>query len=253
MSMSGPPTGYGREMPAFGETGNGLRFSEAYSFFFQNPNWGMNLLCTTVCQLIPVVGPIVLLGYEYELIEALHRDPRRIYPDFDFNRFVNYLSRGVWPFLVSLIAVLVIFPVVWVAMMLGTFGIAAAAESEAGILVFFVAIIMFVGVMLLSCAVSVIMVPMVLRAGLSQDFAQAFQFGFIRDYFQKMWLETLLASLFVMGTGMVLMMVGMVACFIGMYPAMTLMLLAQTHLHYQLYELYLRRGGQVIPLKAPAV
>ncbi len=257
MSMSGESSGYGYDPPIYGPEPRGLQLGEAYSFVFQNPNWGMNLLLGTVCQLIPVVGPIVFLGYEYELIEALHRDPRRTYPDFDFNRFTNYLTRGLWPFLVALIVSLVLVPVIWLAMAIGFFalasiGAAAGGNQAAGPAVALVCLLMFVGIILLSCAMSALIVPVVLRAGLTQDFAAAFNFEFFKDFLRRMWLETLIAAGFIVLTGIPLMLVGMLLCIVGMYPAMTLMLLAQTHLHYQLYELYLERGGQPIPLKEPA-
>ena len=36
--------------------------------------------------------------------EDLDRDPRlEEYPNFDFNRFIDYLTRGIWPFLMQLI------------------------------------------------------------------------------------------------------------------------------------------------------
>ncbi len=55
-------------------------------------------------------------------------------------------------------------------------------------------------------------------------------------------------QLFLIFSSMVVTSVGMLFCFVGIYPATALVEFAQTHLLYQLYEEYLRRGGQEIPL-----
>ena len=62
----------------------------------------------------------------------------------------------------------------------------------------------------------------------------------------------LLSSLFLIGTGVAIEFLGMAACCIGLYPAIALIMFAQLHIEYQLYQLYLERGGSEIPLKTPA-
>jgi hypothetical protein len=72
------------------------------------------------------------------------------------------------------------------------------------------------------------------------------------DFVKKTWLESILATLFIQLSGMVLMFIGLLALCIGLYPANALMLLAQCYMMYQLYELFLSRGGAPIPIKPPA-
>jgi hypothetical protein len=94
------------------------------------------------------------------------------------------------------------------------------------------------------------MVPISLRAGYTQDFGEAFKFGFVRDFVERMWFETILSMVFLMLCSIPLMIVGMLCCFVGTYFAMAIMMLAQAHLiDYQLYAVYLSRGGEPIPLK----
>lgn len=45
-----------------------MQYLSIYSNFFRHPRWGMNLLFGGVCFLIPMIGPIVWLGY---LIDCL--------------------------------------------------------------------------------------------------------------------------------------------------------------------------------------
>jgi hypothetical protein len=104
-------------------------------------------------------------------------------------------------------------------------------------------------VVVLSIAVGLAMFPMLLRAGLSQDFGQAFKFAWIKDFLTRMWMELLLTILFLMATGMVVAMLGMLACCIGIIPAAVIIMMASAHLVGQLYAIYLSRGGEPIPLK----
>ena len=230
-----------------------MRYMEAYNYIFAHPEWTMNVLLAAVCSLIPVVGNIVLLGYQYEIVEAMHRFPGQLYPKFDFNRFAPYLMRGVWPFLVNLIvSVLLQIPI-----QCGNFalmGMSAAAgqgggNDAAGVAIGVGFLVFMLFVIVLSIAAGLAMFPMLLRAGLSQDFAQAFKFAWIQDFIVKMWLEMVLMMLFLMATGMAVAMLGLLACCIGIIPAAVIIMMASAHLMGQLYMLYLSRGGEPIPLK----
>lgn len=234
-----------------------LDYARSYLYVFESANWVLNLVFATICQLIPVIGPILLIGYQFEIVETLHRDPRSAYPDFDFKNFVNYLVRGLWPFLVNLIVGLVISPIIFImifAVMIMT-GIAGAAGGEdvaaAGAVVatLLVALVILVSVVLFT----LVLLPFLLRAGLSQDFATAFNFAFVIDFIRTTWLEMILAQLFLTISGVFVATIGLLLCCVGVYPAATLVMLAQAHIYFQLYQLYLARGGTPIPLKEPSV
>src|SRR6516225_3384550 len=111
-----------------------MRYLQSYSFLFGSRNWVNNLLLASLCVLIPVIGPIILIGYLFEVIDVLLgrrpwpsdkktanraseaiREPPLVtprletpahdgaYPDLTFDRLGEHLTRGVWPFLVQLI------------------------------------------------------------------------------------------------------------------------------------------------------
>ena len=111
----------------------------------------------------------------------------------------------------------------------------------------------FLLTLLLTLGLALFVVPMVLRAGLSQEFGGAFDMVFVKDFIRRVWKEIILEQLFILITGMVLMIIGMMVLCVGIYPAAALMVMAQAHLYHQLYRLYLARGGTPIPLKAPPV
>src|SRR6187402_2302160 len=91
-----------------------FEYMRMYQYVFENPNWMMNVLLSALCLLIPVVGPVVVIGYQYEVVLGLLATHGQSYPSFNFDRFADYLMRGVWPFLVQLVASLVLTPVILV-------------------------------------------------------------------------------------------------------------------------------------------
>jgi hypothetical protein len=235
-----------------------MKYLESYQFVFRSPKWLQNLLICTVAPMVPVVGPMVVLGYQFDIIQALHTHGDRDYPEFDFNRLMNYLLRGLWPFLVQLIVSLPLAMFFMVAYFVFIIGIVSSAapggdgSAVEGWLIFGgCAIAVY---LVLAVAVSMVALPMILRAGLMMDFAAGFSWPYVRDFLQRMWQTELLVALFLVGTGMVVIMVGFMLFFVGIYPAAALIHFASCYLMFQLYQEYLRRGGQEFPLpveKAP--
>lgn len=236
-----------------------LQLMEPFQFPFQSPNWFTNVLLATLCIFIPAVGPIVVLGYQYTIVEYLHRRWGPGYPDFDFGKFGEYLSRGIWPFVVSLIANVVMVPIIWVMMVAPwvCVGFASAAiQDSAGdavaILCFVVgAVFIVVAVIAISIFFGLIMMPMMLSAGLCQELGPAFNFSFIKDFIGKMWKDMTLAFLVFTLIAWLAMAVGALVLCIGMYAAIAVIAIAYAHLSFQLYEVYLSRGGMQLPLKDP--
>ncbi len=223
-----------------------MNYMESYQFIFKSPKWFMNVLLGLVCSFIPVVGPVVWLGYCFEIVAYLHhrKSDQGAYPDFDFNNFVPYLIRGFWIFIARLVFIL---PILFVAMIVG-FGLglsAAAIQNEVvGIVVVLVVVLLFFTFQL---AVLILHPPVTLRGGFTQDFGAIFDMAFIKDFVGKMWVESLLAGLFLFFSSFALAIVGLLALCVGIYFVVPIVGMAQEHICYQLYELYLERGGQAIP------
>lgn len=234
-----------------------VRYMHAYGYIFENPNWSTNVLYGFLCfmssQIIPVVGQLLFMGYQFEVIESLHRHPSKTYPDFDFNKFSYYLQRSLWPFLVSLICVLPLFLIAMAAMgggVLALIAVAGAMDKDGApvVLIIGIPLIILVGIGILT-VLSLPLQPIILRAGLAQDIGQAFKFGWAIDFLKKTWLELILFQLFLAVTGMPLVLLGYACCFIGVFASMAIFSLAQANMLCQLYELFLARGGEPIPLK----
>jgi hypothetical protein len=235
----------------------GMKYWRSYSYFFDSPQWTMNLLLGAVCSLIPVLGGIVFAGYGYEVVEAMHRRGKDDqYPDFDFNRFIQYLIRGCWPFIWQLIVGVPVFFVIWFLyfiFMMIFIGSADSREFVAPPAFFLLFIIFFVLVLTLALAVSVVLAPLLLRSGLSQGLGFEQAVPFLQDFLKRVGKEVVLVQLFVFGTAIVILPIAELMCILPVFPAMVVVQMAQFHLLYQLYGLYLQRGGMPIPLQLETV
>ena len=239
-----------------------MNYPAAVTDFFKSPKWMMNLLLAGVCVFIPFIGPIVIKGW---IIGGLWgRDDERpeTFPDFDFGKFGKYLERGLWPFLVQLVGGLVIglvlavilVPVALVCSMV-THG-----TNDNGCVAAIMALFMFCFYIVIIVAMLFVLTPLTLRASLTQDFGQSFNFPFVKRFVTLMWKEIVIAALFQVVASILLVCVGALALCIGMYFALVIVYFSWLHLHKQLYRIYLSRGGEPIPVSpklrddvAPAV
>jgi hypothetical protein len=223
-----------------------MDYMRMITYVFENPNWLMNLLLAALCSLIPVIGGLVVQGYHYEAAIALISEGGRRYPDFNFGRFGDYLMRGLWPFLAGLLCMVGIAIVLMVLIFLPA-GIvhAVAGEDAAGA----VTGLMGFGVAIISPVIALFLQPMLFRAALTMEFGQAFQFDWVKDFVSKVWLEMLLGFLFLYVASMVLGMLGLLACCVGVLFVGPIVLLAHANLLFQVYSIYLSRGGTPVPIK----
>ena len=235
-----------------------VRYWAAYKFVFSSPNGWKNLLILSGAMLVPIVGPVVAIGYLCDVLEPRPIDdgtgrvvepPRPMgsgYLDFNFSLFVQYLERGIWPFVASLVASLVMIPLMAVVMIPAVVA-AVAGAGDAMLAVGFVAsAALFIAAML---AGVIVMVPLTVRAAMVMEFGPTFSLDWVKDFLARTWRDVLIAWLFLIATSIPLAVVGYLMCFIGMYPAMALITVAQWHLDFQLYHLYISRGGAPVPIK----
>jgi hypothetical protein len=214
-------------------------------------NWLMNVLWGALAMLVPIVGPIVYDGWLYEVIESLHNDPEhKDYRDFDLNRFTEYLTRGIWPFLVHLIMQAIMMVPIFIMYFVMVAIAIAAAQSKAAALAIFVYLLFFALLMVVIVVANFIAWPASLYAGLSRGFNFQGIIAFVKDFNKRALKEVLLSILFMLACAIVLVPAGMIVFCVGMYFAAAAVTMAQHHLQFQLYELYLQRGGTPIPLAA---
>lgn len=219
-----------------------------FHYIFENPNGMTNVLFCTLCNFIPILGPIVMHGYQFEVIEQLHRTRGATYPDFDFNRFGEYLSRGIWVFLVGLMIGIVFVPVIWILLLL-SFGLASVLAAGNDVAFLILIPINFVVIVGVSFLMGMVLVPVSLRAGLQQEFSAAFDMNFAFDFIKNNFGQFIISGIIMYFLSFVITIVGFLALCIGVYFAVSIVYLMATHLMWQLYERHLSLGGQPIPLK----
>ena len=101
--------------------------------------------------------------------------------------------------------------------------------------------------LLITMLFALLVVPLKLRASLTQDFVKSFNFAFIMRFIALTWKEIIVAWLFLMIAAIGLTIVGALVFCVGIYFAMVVVYFAWTHLYSQLYAVYLSRGGEPVP------
>ena len=225
-----------------------MRYGLAFRYFISQPGGFVQLLLVTVCQLIPVVGPIVTLGYRSILAEVLACDPNLTrHPKFDFNLFVEYLTRGVWPFLMSLVLSLPLAALFMVAWMVGMFG--AMQQGPQGMP--FVMLGIMAAALLILPFYAAIAIPMTFHAELTNKFDLPGAFRFLRDFWRLVGSKAIMCGITFFPLSVLVTIAGLLCCFVGVYVTSTLAQLAGQHLMVQLYVEYLERGGEPLFRQLP--
>lgn len=239
-----------------------LQYLHSYTYAFEGGDAFLNLALISVCMLIPIVGPIVLGGYQYEIVAALHRWPKQTHPEFEFSRFGDYLSRGIWKFLADMIMWMIATPVYLVVFYGGMFAIFGIGmlfggnqpggdpSLAIGIAATIVVPLALFVLLALMVGLRLVINPLVLKASLSGEAADLFDISFMTDFVRRTWRESLLELTWMFVTYPIVILVGYMLCLIGVLPAAALWMMADAHTNWQLYEIYLARGGRPIRLKS---
>ena len=237
-----------------------MKYTDSVSDFFKSPKWMMNLLLGGVCVLIPVVGPMVVMGWLITGFWGRQDERFETFPEFDFSHFGKYLERGLWPFLVAFVVgvgvSILLVPLVWILMIpvMVAGGVSSGGDANlGGCLAVMMTIVMMLVWAVAIVVMMLVLVPLKIRASLTQDFAASFDMAFVKRFVALTWKEMVVSSLFILGASVVLTLLGMLVLCVGMYFAMVLIYFSWTHLNKQLYTLYVSRGGEPVPLSPKLV
>jgi hypothetical protein len=220
-----------------------MEFGLAFRYVIDRTGGWTNVLLITVCFLIPIVGPIVLMGYRAEVAEALIRDPAlRRHPLFKFDRFAEYLSRGVWAFLIALIVSIPLMVLIFAAMIIGMMlDMQQAGRGGPPVMTFVLYGIAYTVGLPLTMFFSI---PMTFHAELTARFELSAAYRFTVSFWKLVGGKALVAGIVFMLLSTLLTFVGLLLCCVGAYPATAIGTMAAQHLMVQLYLEYLHRGGE---------
>jgi hypothetical protein len=235
-----------------------IEFFRALKFIFSQERAWNNILMLTVLLFIPVVGQITMYGWHCEIIQRLERRHPKPIPDFNFSDFTHYLSRGVTPFVTQMILTMP-FSIVF-GVLGGGAGMAVAIASRSAsrtpgeppwaMLSIYGAVMMLAT--LSGPFIAILMNAGLVRAELTEELGKTLSFSGLMGYVRRTWMTTLLSS-FVYGLiASVVIILGLCCCYFGVFPAAVIVGTGLVHLRFQIYQKYLARGGEPIPVKKPA-
>jgi hypothetical protein len=220
-----------------------LDFGQAFAFPFSPRAFAgqhlMNLLLLAVCFLIPIVGPLVILGYGVLVEKALIQDPLGPVPRFDFSNFGKYLAMGVYPFVTALILI-----PIWIALFAAIFipmiFLLASVHAQDALLILGIAcayLLSFLSLFLLN----IFFWPITMRAALEQRIGGALKLDFLLAFHRRVWAQELkyaLLTVLLMPLLFPLSCIPFVSYFLGAF-----FVTFGWHVGAQLYRIYLARGG----------
>lgn len=229
-----------------------IRF--AFALLREHP---ATVLLAGLFTIIPVIGPMALNGWRAEMHQRLRlRDPRPLVP-LTFNDLVARLPQGMPVYLTRLVLQVVLGTVgtfVGCVMGAGGFVLAVFVSLGGGRGADFLPVYLLwtVGTVLVIALMALFLPWMngaLTRVELTEDLGQALRLDELRDYFRRTWGDTIVAIVPFALVAVALVLAGLVCFLVGAYFAVILLQVASTHLRWQLYELYLWRGGSEVPVK----
>jgi len=220
-----------------------ISITNAFKDFFTTPKKWPTFWCIVLCNIIPVAGPMVAMGYFFQRFTRVRNQMPA--PDFDFNQFGDYLKLGLWPFLASMVASLIILPFIVIAMIL--FMVAAAMAENSEIVALVCGLFAFLFYLAGFFVIGLVSAPVLLSAGIQQDFKSGFNkayiIGFIKNVGMKM-----IGTFILFGLMMIIPMLILYFTIVGLIVAGALVSFAMYHLYFQFYDLNIERGGQQLPV-----
>lgn len=238
--------------------GQGIRLLEALKFIFTMENaWG-NIISLSALLLIPIVGQITMYGWICEIMQRLARKHRQPIPQFRFSDFGHYLSRGVTPFVTQMLLTMpfsmffgAIGGAVGFAMALASRTASRHSSGEPPMALLAVYGAVLLASVLMGPFIAILINAGVVRAELTEELGKTLSVSGLMGYIKRTWLTTLWAS-FVYGLlASFVAILGMLCCYVGIFPAMVIVTTGMAHLRFQIYQSYLAKGGDPVPIKDP--
>ncbi|PQO33914.1 DUF4013 domain-containing protein [Blastopirellula marina] len=249
MSGDNPFASSGEDYNAPNNRGDGtvqarssMDYLEAFGKVFENSNWFINALVVGLVNYIPIIGAIVVIGFSVTIVHEKSIGRTNSYPDFDLNKFGEYLIRGFWMFLTGLLFGLCLAPLA-VILAIVPMGLQASGSDTLAV---FGTLFLFVVLLIASMLANLAALPLILRAGLTCSFSEAFDFAWVKDFVSKMWLDQILGMIILSIISWFVLLVGFVALCVGIIPAIGVVTIAYWNYITQLYQVYIGRGGQPI-------
>jgi len=214
-----------------------MEIGRAFTFAFQDQDWLKKVGIAAIVFLIPVIGPIVLMGWGLEITRRVINNEQEVLPGWD--NFSSYIPKGFQAFVVSLAYALPII-LLFICNYAISFGSIFAASSDDSGMVSNIALVV---TLCLSCLV----ILFAIAAGLlipaatgnlaaTGELGAAFRFNEIIGLVRAALVPYLLEILCVALANMVLAPLGSLICGIGLLVSVAYTTLLGAHLTGQAYK-----------------
>jgi len=232
------PDGYNRPIQSFD-------FMRMLRAPFQSPNWVMNLVWMFVCQIagIIVIGSLVSFGYQAEVAEARSGGRSENWPDFNPDRFTDYLMRGLWPFLWSLIwtiPLMILLGIPVIATFVLSNILIQGGNDVSGVIVIVTGGLVSIAAY---CFVVLAMLASMMHSGLGNDFAKGADFRWLLSYVSKMGVTTIWTGIVYILIGNIMGWLGILCFCVGVLAVGPILNLMAADLLSQLHDIFVSRGG----------
>jgi hypothetical protein len=197
------------------------------------------VLGVTALWFVPIIGPLIIAGMETWLFQRWLRKDTSPIPALTVQALPQLLQRGIAPYVARLI---ITMPSVF-ATYFATFFLALVAGALPGLL----------GLLLVGVAGFVFLAAMLgifvgVEAGMTlgelhEDVDKTIRPGPWWAYLRATGWAHLKTAIPQALLGSVALLAGALACGVGLWPAAVVVMIAATHLRYQVYARYLYEGG----------
>lgn len=210
-----------------------MKFGQAFSYVFKDPDWFKKIIIPALCGLIPVVGQFIVIGYTFKVAKKLIAEGTDTpLPVLDFGAD---LGKG---FMVTLITLLFMLPVMILGGIAGGIGGALAGVYEEVWVIILGILAACVGILagLLALLITFILPAAIANYAAKDVFKAAFNFkeifGMIKKSF-KSWLLVFVGGLL---AGLIAPL-GSIACGIGVILTAIFAGMINYHLIGQAYNI----------------
>lgn len=217
-----------------------------------SPNWLQNVLWLSIAVLLNSVfiGQIAIFGYGAELLHRRGGHPDGPKVDVDSDRIGDYISKGIWPFVVHflvqiVVGIVVLIPIVLLVALGMGMGAMLGGEEAMGVSV----ILMIPFIFALAIGSAVFSVPFLINAMICQDFQRSLDLGWALGFTKLMFWEMITSAIVYWLLSIVVIFIGFLFLCVGYIPATGIVAGGAMHLLSQWYEVYLSKGG--VPINPP--
>lgn len=214
-----------------------MDFGRAFTYAFQDPDWLKKVGLAAVIFLIPVIGPIVVMGWGLEITRRVIQQESELLPAWD--QFSEYLPKGFQAFVVSLAYSLPAILIVICGQLANVGVIAGASESNSDTMATVAIVVMSCTYCLFAILLFIAGLMIPAANGLlatNGNLGAAFRFNEVLSLVRAAPGQYILMNLAVGAANLLLAPLGSIICLVGVYLTAAYSLTLSAHLTGQAYN-----------------